>query len=200
MIKNYIFDFGNVLANFYPDKLTEPFVEDKEKYISEIVFDRIYWDRLDEGTITEDEVKSAIRERLPKETGDRACKVFDNWINTITPVKNMKELICDIHKSGKKLYLLSNISIRFANSYNEVEWIKELFEYFDGLVFSGPIGLVKPGKEIFEHLLGKYDLKADECLFIDDNEKNIEGAKAVGINGYLFDGDAAKLREYIDIF
>ena len=48
MIKNYIFDFGNVLTNFYPDKLTEPFVTDKEarKYISDVVFDRIYWDGL----------------------------------------------------------------------------------------------------------------------------------------------------------
>ena len=53
--------------------------------------------------------------------------------------------------------------------------------------------MVKPNKEIFEHLLGKYNLNADECLFIDDSEKNIEGAKALGINGYLFDGNAVKL-------
>ena len=57
MVKNYIFDFGNVLAEFYPDKLTAPFVknEDDRKCISEIVFDRFYWDRLDAGTITDDE-------------------------------------------------------------------------------------------------------------------------------------------------
>jgi len=199
MIKNYIFDFGNVLAEFYPDKLTAPFVDDNEtkRYISEIVFDRIYWDKLDSGSTTDDEVKTDIRNRVPEKLGDLACIVFDNWINTMTPVENMQQLISDIHKTGKKLYLLSNISIGFANSYKKVKWIKELLDHFDGLVLSGTVGKVKPDREIFEHLLKTFDLKADECLFIDDNAKNIEGAKEVGIEGYLFDGDAKKLRNYL---
>ena len=108
----------------------------------------------------------------------------------------MKELIFDLKKSGKKLYLLSNISCGFAESYRDTKWIAEILDLFDGLVFSGPIGIVKPSAEIFEHLLCKYDLKAEECLFIDDSQKNINGAMAAGINGYLFDGDAQKLRKY----
>ncbi len=200
VIKNYIFDFGNVLAEFYPDRLTAPFVTDEEikKQISDVVFDRAYWDRLDSDSITEDEVKKAISGRLPENLGEIACRVFDNWIKNITPVKKMQQLIYDIQKTDKKLYLLSNISIRFANSYTEVEWIKELLDCFDGLVFSGIVGKVKPGREIFEHLLENFDLKADECLFIDDNAENIEGAKAVGIQGYLFDGSADKLRKYLE--
>ena len=201
MIKNYIFDFGNVLAEFYPDRLTAPFIPDKEmqKCISEVVFDRIYWDRLDKGTITDDELKTEIRSRVPKESGDLACKVYDNWVNTLTPVKGMQQLIYDIHKTDKKLYLLSNISIGFADSYRTVGWINELFNCFDGMVLSGTIGMVKPDAEIFNFLLNKYSLKAEECLFIDDNDKNISGARAVGIGGYLFDGDAEKLRKYLSI-
>ena len=199
MIENYIFDFGNVIAEFYPDKLTAPFVssEDERKIISEVVFDRIYWDRLDDGSITDDEVKEKICARLPQDLGEVACKVYDNWINSLTPVPNMKELISDIKKSGKKVYLLSNISRGFAQNYKNTKWIAEILENFDGLVFSGPIGIVKPSAEIFEHLLCKYNLKAEECLFIDDSQKNINGAAASGINGYLFDGNAQKLREYI---
>ncbi len=201
MIKNYIFDFGNVLAEFYPDRLTAPFVKDEKmkKIISDIVFDRIYWDKLDSGSITDDEVRAEIRSRVPESLGDLACRVFDSWISTITPVENMQQLIYDIHKTEKKLYLLSNISIGFANSYSKVKWIKELFDCFDGLVLSGTVGMVKPDGDIFEHLLKKFNLKADECLFIDDNEKNIQGAKSVGIEGYLFDGDAMKLRKYLGI-
>lgn len=201
MIKNYIFDFGNVLAEFYPDKLTAPFVYDEEtkKYISEIVFDRVYWDKLDQGSITDDEVREGMRSRVPAELGDVACMVYDNWVNTLTPVKDMEQLIFDIRKTDKKLYLLSNISIGFAECYKNVKWIKELFDCFDGLVFSGVIGMVKPDRDIFEYLMKSFNLKANECLFIDDSKKNIDGAKKVGIDGYLFDGDAKKLRNYLCI-
>ena len=78
-------------------------------------------------------------------------------------------------------------------------WIKELFSHFDGLVFSGVVELVKPNADIFEYLLKEFDLKAKDCMFIDDNAANIKGAESVGIKGYLFDGDADKLREYLGL-
>jgi len=201
MVKNYIFDFGNVLAKFEPYKLTEPYVSDKEKakYISEVVFDRLYWNKLDDGTITDEEFKKEVRNRLPEEMGDVACRVYDNWINTLSPVEGMHELLSDMHKQGKKLYLISNISKGFADYYPRVPWIKEMFDCFEDLVFSGVLGMIKPDKEIFEYLLKKNNLKAEESIFIDDSEKNINGAVAVGIEGYLFDGDAKKLRKYLDI-
>ncbi|MBE6606065.1 MAG: HAD family phosphatase [Ruminococcaceae bacterium] len=201
MIKNYIFDFGNVLAEFEPEKLTAPFVSDEKTrgYLSEIIFDRIYWDRLDDGTITDGEIKAGISSRVPAELVDTACKVYDNWVNSLTPVKGMAELVSDLRKGNNKLFLLSNISVGFADTYNNVDWIRELLKGFDGLVLSGPIGITKPSADIFNHLLEKYGLNADECLFIDDSLKNIEGAKACGIHGYLFDGDAYKLRAFVGV-
>ena len=58
MTKNYLFDFGKVLARFYPDELTAPYVPQPERCvkIAEVTFDRAYWRPLDEGTITDDEV------------------------------------------------------------------------------------------------------------------------------------------------
>ena len=53
----------------------------------------------------------------------------------------------------------------------------------------------KPNKDIFEHLLNKYGLHAEDCVFIDDSEKNVNGARAAGIKAILFTGDAEKLRE-----
>ncbi len=94
---------------------------------------------------------------------------------------------------------MSNISIGFANTYCDVEWIKGTLSYFDGLVFSGVVGMVKPDRKIYEYILNKFNLKAEETLFIDDSEKNINGAKSVGIQCYLFDGDADKLREFLKI-
>ena len=201
MIKNYIFDFGNVLAEFYPEKLTAPYVSDEEtkKYLSNIVFDRLYWDKLDLGTIADVEVKELIQSRVSDDLKAISCAVYDNWINNLSPVQEMQKLVYDIHKSGKKLYLLSNISTGFKDGYCKVEWINELFSYFDGMVFSGAVRMVKPSIEIFEYILKKYNLKREECLFIDDSEINIEGAKKANINGYLFDGNAEKLRRYIEL-
>ena len=176
MIKNFIFDFGNVLAEFYPEKLTAPYVSDEEtrKYVSEVVFDRLYWDKLDFGKITDDEVKELIRDRVPEGLKDISCKAYDNWVKNLTPVKGMQQLVYDIHKSGKKMYILSNISTGFKENYPDVEWINELFSWFDGLIFSGELGIVKPSAEIFEYVLEKFDLKREECLFVDDSEKNIK--------------------------
>lgn len=201
MIKNYIFDFGNVLCEFIPTKITGKFVLDTEikNIISEVVFDRIYWDKLDMGIITDNDVKKEIKKRLSEEMAIIACQVYDNWINSVSPIKEMISLVNDLHEKGKRLYLLSNIGVGFANSYSEVKWIDDLFSIFDGLVFSGPIGIVKPNIDIYEYLINKYNLKTDECLFIDDTEKNIKGAQLAGISGYLFDGDVDTLRKNIGI-
>lgn len=199
MIDNVIFDFGNVLARFYPEELTAPYVNDEgmRKAISDVAFDRLYWAPLDEGTITDDEVKEGIRVRLPAQQAELGCKAYDNWVRNLTPVPNMKELVTDLQKAGKKVYLLSNISQKFSTEYKEVEWIRELLDSFDGLIFSSDYKLVKPHKQIFELLLDEFSLDADDCLFIDDTQANIKGAESAGIKGYHFDGNAQKLREYI---
>ena len=201
MIKNYIFDFGNVLGEFYPDKLTLPYAEDEaeRKVISDVIFDRLYWDRLDDGTISQEEVKKEAKKRLPPDLYTPACMAMDNWIKTLTPVAGMQKLVEDIKKTDAKIFLISNISREFSEGYKDVAWIKELFDKFDGLVFSGLIGIVKPGKDIFNYLTEKYGLKKDECLFIDDSIKNINGAAECGIKGYLFDGDSEKLRKYLKL-
>lgn len=201
MYKNIIFDFGNVLAEFYPEKLTRPCVPDEEnlKLISDVVFDRLYWNRLDDGTISDEEVKETFKSRLPEHLYKAACTVYDSWVKNLTPVPGMCELVRDLKSAGTKLYLISNISTGFAESYSEVPWISNLLSKFDGLVFSGVINLTKPDKEIFEHLLINYNLNACDCLFVDDSKINTDGAEKVGINTYLFDGDSKKLREFLNI-
>ena len=201
MVKNYIFDFGNVLARFYPDECCDGIFKSPEEkaQVLSVVFDRLYWDRLDRGTIEEEEVISGIRSRLPEDLAKIGCRLYAHWIKDRQPIIGMPELVQDIHAAGGKLYLCSNISIRFAECYRESAWIGPLFALFDGLVFSGPLHITKPGREIFTHLLTKYELDPAECLFIDDSEKNIAGAAAVGIPGYLFDGDVDKLRKTLEL-
>lgn len=201
MYKNIIIDFGQVIVHFDPLYMTSRYINDKADIdlVSEVVFDRLYWDRLDDGTITDDEVKTEICKRLPERLHLNAVKTYDNWYHNLPVIDGIAELIEDIKSKGLKLYLLSNISIGFAENYHNNQQIKEILDLFDGLVFSGELGIVKPEREIFKHITEKYNLKKEDSVFIDDNPLNINGAESFGIKGYLFDGDINKLREFLSI-
>ena len=68
---------------------------------------------------------------------------------------------------------------------------------FEKCIYSAVYGVVKPDRAIFEILCKECAILPEETLFIDDSPKNIEGAQAFGITGYVFDGDVAKLRTYL---
>ena len=195
MYKNYIFDFGQVIVKFDPIYMTSKYIKNKEdiKMVSGVVFDRLYWDRLDEGTISDEEVKAEICRRLPDCLHDDAIKVYENWYMNIPLIDGMEEVIFNLKNKGKKLFVLSNISNGFAENHHKNSDVKRVFDLFDGKIFSAKIGLVKPSRDIFQYLLDKYDISAEETVFIDDSIKNIKGAKEAGINAFLFDGDARKL-------
>ncbi len=191
MFKNYIFDFGQVIVKFDTEYMTSVYVKNAKdiKLVEEVVFDRLYWDKLDAGTITDEEVKEGIRSRLPERLSESGCSVYENWYWNLPFVDGILDRIRKIKQNGGRLFLLSNISKGFAENYAAVPKLNELFALFDGLVFSGPLGITKPNKEIFHYLLEKYNLKAEETIFFDDNKNNILGAEKVGIKGYLFSFD-----------
>lgn len=200
-MKNYIFDFGKVIVDYEPAYMTALRVDVPEDAaaIVEAVFDRAYWDRLDSGELDNDGAKALYHTRLPERLHAVADEIFDNWIYNIPLIKGIPELIRDIKAAGGKLWLLSNISAYFAENYVHNADIKAVLDLFDGLVFSAPIKLAKPGREIFAHILEKYDLDPAECIFIDDNAANIATAKEMGIGTYHFDGDADALRAFLGL-
>ena len=196
MIKNIVFDFGQVLVHFEPKYMVGAYVEDKDdaSLLEEVVFDRLYWDRLDAGTISNEETVGKIQKRIPKRLWDVAEKIYYNWIYNIPEIEGMRELIGFLKENYNLKYcLLSNISKYFAENVDKVPILKEL----DECVMSGPIGIVKPSKEIFEHLCTKCNIEPSETIFIDDNLANIKGASEFGINTYAFDGNVEKLKEYL---
>ena len=155
MYKNYIFDFGQVIVKFDPYYMTSRYIENEEdiKLASDIIFDRLYWDKLDAGTITDEEVKKEIQKRLPERLHKKALLAYDNWYMNIPLIEGMENIITTLKNKGKKLYLLSNISIGFADYYCKNIDVERVLSLFDGLVFSGKIGLVKPNADIFNYLL-----------------------------------------------
>lgn len=197
MIKNVIFDFGQVLVHFEPEYMVRQYVENEEdvKLLSQVVFDRLYWDRLDLGTITDEETIALCRQRLPQRLWDVAEKIHWNWIYNIPEIDGMKDLIKYIkEKYGVGVYVLSNISHYFANHSSEID----ILNCSDGCIFSARIGITKPDHRIFDLMCKQFSLDPAQTVFVDDNENNIKSSIEFGLNGYLFDGNAAKLKEYFD--
>ena len=196
MIKNVVFDFGQVMVHFEPKYMVEKYVSDPRdsELLQQVVFDRLYWDRLDAGTIRDEEVIAACKERLPIRLHDAAQQIYYNWIYHIPEIRGMTELVEEIKaRFGVRTFLLSNISTYFAQHSGEIPSLAS----FERCIFSAVCGKVKPHADIFEYLCRTCGILPQETIFIDDNEKNIKGAEDFGIQGYLFDGDAAKLRDFL---
>jgi len=196
MVKNIIFDFGQVMVRFERKYMVEQFVTDPEDsaLLQKVVFDRFYWDKLDAGTVEDEEVLNLICERIPERLYASARNIYYNWIYNIPDIPGMTELINFLkEKFGVKIYLLSNISKYFAAHIGEIACLRD----FDGCILSSTCGFTKPHRDIYEHICSKFSLIPEECIFIDDRADNIKGAESYGINGYVFDGDSSRLKKYL---
>ena len=120
------------------------------------------------------------------EWADAIAAYRQRWIEMIGgPIPGMLELILKLKKANYHVYGLSNWSWETLSTIiDDYPFIKEL----EGMVISGLEYVIKPHPEIYQLLLNRYHLNADESLFIDDNITNVHGAEAVGIHGLQFNG------------
>ena len=123
-----------------------------------------------------------------------AKDVIYSWYNYKTESAEMYELIKDLKNKGYKLFLCSNA----AESFHKYEDSVEAFKLLDAKIVSADIKAVKPDREFFDYVLKTYDLKAEECFFIDDLAANIKGAYECGIDGYQYNGNAGLLRKFME--
>lgn len=196
-IKNIVFDFGQVLVHFDPEYMVGKYVTDEAdaKLLRDVVFDRLYWDRLDAGTISDGEVMEECKKRLPERLHMRAEQIYFNWIYNIPEITGMRELVIRLRDEyGMRLFLLSNISKYFADNADKIPVLAE----FERCIFSAAVGHVKPNCDMFEYLCSACGIEPTETVFVDDNPLNIAGAENCGIRGYLFDGDVEALIRYFE--
>lgn len=196
MIKNLIFDFGNVIIRFDPAYIVAQTVSDPEeqKILTEAIFEQKRFESYDIGHRSPDEHKEQTRALLPKSLHEKSDHILDTWYLYLPVIEGMEEIVRDAKAAGYGVYILSNINREFLNNRHHVK----VLSLFDGARFSSQIGHIKPDPVIYQSLLEEYGLKAEECFFIDDRQINIDGGEALGIKGYLFDGNAKKLRDYIN--
>jgi epoxide hydrolase-like predicted phosphatase len=194
MIKNIIFDIGNVLISYKPLDYLHRIFEDEEiiQALLTEIFGSKQWVELDKGTITEAEAINEWCLAHPENT-DSIRKAMATWNDMLIPVEGTLEVLLSLKDKGYKIYALSNYHKgAFEYIYNS----NNVFSNFDGLVISCRINLIKPYPEIYQHLLKKHQLKSEECLFIDDMPENIKTAENLGLSTHLFK-DSQNLYEYL---
>ncbi len=187
MIKSIIFDMGNVLLDFNPEVPLDRFCgSDAEKAaIRKELFGGKEWIERDLGNISPEEMYESIAKRIPEEYHEALKSCVWEWDYSMIPIDGAREFLNFVKDKGFGVYILSNASLDFYRYFTRHFDL----DFFDGIVVSADIHIIKPDKRIYEHLLSTYKLNGEECLFIDDREDNVLAAKAVGINAYQFKND-----------
>lgn len=186
MIKNIIFDIGDVLVRFMPEESVRyaGVPEDEVENVLNATVGSRWWTELDRGVMDEEAVIEKMIEETP-EYRKEIRKFFDEGKDMLVEAFDYSEKWIDEFKSkGYKVYLLSN----YPESYftRHVKNQLKFADKTDGRIVSAFVKCIKPEPEIYRLLLDTYALKPEECVFIDDRQENINGAAAAGIKGILF--------------
>ncbi len=193
MIKNIILDMGNVLIEYDVDRPLDALCPDGEskKIIRRELFESGEWIESDRGSITDAQMLAAAKKRVPEKYHNALEGCERQWTEFLNRIDGAPEFCRAMREGGKNIYVLSNASWRFY------EYFPRFYDmdFFDGVVVSSDLHIIKPESGIYEYILDKYGLKADECLFIDDREENVRGAETVGMNAVLFENNYGEIKE-----
>ena len=183
MIKNIIFDLGNVIINYNQKKIISNFSEKEEeaKYIYDEIFHAQEWDLMDLGDITNDEAIEIINKRNEFKYEKLTQEFLHEWHKKQPINRDIVEIAKILKNNGYNLFVLSNM----ANQTYEYFKNDEFFSLCTGIVISAHEHVKKPDEKVYRLLVDRYNLNAEECLFIDDDDsgKNYETANKIGIKG-----------------
>ena len=181
---NFIFDIGNVLAEYKPVDYLETLFSDDSivRKMNNTIFKSRQWVLMDLGELSHKDAMEIFCESEP-EFESAIRKTFSNINDVLPPISETIELLPKIKSLGHNLFYLSNMHKEFSIYLLENY---DYFDLFDGGVFSSDVHLIKPSPEIYRLLLNEYSLDPKDCLFFDDVEENVTAAEKEGIKGVLF--------------
>jgi putative hydrolase of the HAD superfamily len=157
---------------------------ERQDEFEKLVFGSKWWGELDRGVLDEEYVVNKIRENVGDHI-DAFELVWANQVDLVETYDYVDSWIDSLKEEGLKIYLLSNYP-KSIFSLHEEKGKFNFIDRIDGKVVSGFVGMAKPDEDIYRCLVDKYGLKAEECVFIDDREENIQTAKALGMKGIVF--------------
>jgi glucose-1-phosphatase len=175
---------GGVFIDFDPAKtvrrLKPKCVGSTENEITDVLFRSGFTEAYERGAIDSDVYLAEVRRRLRAEISDEEFR--EAWQDVFSLIRPMAELLPEF--SGRwRLGMISNTN---AMHIERIRRDYDLFRFFDPLIFSHEVGLVKPEEAIYRLAIEKTGVQAEECVFVDDTPGHVEAAVRLGMKGIVF--------------
>jgi len=183
-IDTIIFDLGNVLIKWSPANLYRKIfkTEDEVDHFLNHVATMDWHTEQDGGRSPQEGTEALVKQHPDWEHHIRAF--YGRWKEMFAgPIEGSVEIFKELKERGYKLYALSNWN---AELFNQTLNDFPFFNWFDGKIISGEVKKKKPDADIYHQLFQTYGVSPQTALFIDDNEKNIQTARTLGLHVHHF--------------
>ncbi len=192
-VRNIIFDFGGVLVTWRPQEIIDSFYADPalREAVRVHAFQHDDWLEMDRGTLDEATVVRRFAARMGRPEAELRA-FFAHLRAALVPIAPTVALLEELRERGVRLYGLSNMS---ESIFAYLRGRHSFFEWFDGIVVSGAVKLVKPEPGIYEHLRERHALDFTESVFLDDLPRNVEAARQLGLPAIRFETAEQARRE-----
>ena len=183
-IKAIILDFGGVI---FTGKLEDIQHKLAQKIgLPQSVFIEQY-NRHARALVTGTMPAEEFAKELARTTHKTSHEILDSWRNIYLETMNMNPNILAVLESLKKQYIVT--AITNTNSLHAaLNKSRGTYDCVDSIIISCDVGLAKPDVRIFQKILARYNLKPEECIFIDDRSENIIAAKTAGFHTIRYEG------------
>ena len=197
ILKNLVFDMGNVLIEWNSEKILKGITNDinLQNMLRKEVFQSELWIKTDEGIVTREELIEIITKKLGEKFRNEITLLSKKWYTFVDVYYNVQEKIIELSKMGYNIYILSNA----ANTFYDLvkEGLLPATTVAKGIVLSCEEKVLKPNEKIYNILLERYNLDPHDTIFFDDLPENIWGAARCGINGFVVENES-ELLTYLD--
>lgn len=179
MIKNIIFDLGNVIIKYDQNEIMDNFTNEKDerKFMMDKIFNAPEWDLLDLGEINRKGAIERITKREDAKYRELIKAFFETWYKMQTINESIVQIAKKLKEKGYNIYVLSNMATENFEYFENIDF----FKLCNGIIISAKEHMKKPDEQIYRLILERYNLIAEECLFIDDLERNTIAANKIGI-------------------
>ena len=179
-----VFDLGGVLIDWNPRYLYRQLIEDEaeiERFLAEVC--HAAWNEEQDRGRT---FAEAVEEAAARHPGERALieAYHHRWHEMLAgPIEGSVQILCELKQAGYELHALTNWSVeKFPIARERYDFLT----WFESILVSGEVGLIKPDPRIFQLLLASIGRPAQDCIYIDDNARNVAAAAALGFDAIHF--------------
>lgn len=185
-IGTVIFDLGNVLIAWDPRLLYRQLFDDEEEmewFLREVC--NSAWNEQQDAGRSWAEGTALLHAKFPDYV-PLIDAYRQRWVETLGGmIDGSVALLAELNARGVRLLALTNWS---QETFPVARRLFPFLQWFEGIVVSGEEGLVKPDPRIYRRLLERYRVDPRSALYIDDSQRNVAAAEALGMQGWWFRG------------